>query len=172
MLKIFTTQVTGLMNRVYEKQAYQLEDGARLLAQAAIGEGTIFLYGEGEMAGVISEAINGLEPLPSAKHLEHLSEVTHADRVLIFSRFSNDRKAVDIAKHFEAEGVPTVAVSAIVQEEGETLQHFVDVHIDTNLKKPLVPMDDGERTGFPALLSSLYIYHCLALTLHEMLSEY
>lgn len=163
--------MTGFLNRIAEKEAFQIEDGARLLAQAAIGEGIIYLYGESEMEGVVAEALYGPEPMPSAKKLTDIHEVTSADRVLLFSRFSHDDEAVELAKQLEEKGIPTVAVSAITQEE-EGLQSVADVHINTNLKKPLVPTEDGERIGFPSLMLSMYVYHCLALTLHEILSEY
>ena len=35
MLKMFTTQLTGLFKRIEEKEEYSFEDGARLLAQGA-----------------------------------------------------------------------------------------------------------------------------------------
>lgn len=171
MLKIFTTQLSGFLNRLYENAEFEMEDGARLLAQAAIGEGSIFIYGAHELEGVVAEALSGAEPMPSAKKLTDIHEVTSADRVLLFSRFSHDEDAVELAKQLEEKGIPTVAVSAITQEE-EGLQSVVDVHINTNLKKPLVPTEDGERIGFPSLMLSVYVYHCLSLTLHEILSEY
>ncbi|MBR3379532.1 MAG: DUF2529 family protein, partial [Bacillus sp. (in: Bacteria)] len=36
MLKIFTTQLSGIFSRIGEKQAEAIEDGARLLAQAVV----------------------------------------------------------------------------------------------------------------------------------------
>ncbi|MFL6556676.1 MAG: DUF2529 family protein, partial [Bacillus sp. (in: firmicutes)] len=33
MLKMFTTQLTGMFKRIEEKEEYSFEDGARLLAQ-------------------------------------------------------------------------------------------------------------------------------------------
>ena len=34
MLKMFTTQLSGLFNRIFDKEELSIEDGARLLAQA------------------------------------------------------------------------------------------------------------------------------------------
>lgn len=173
MLKIFTTQLIGYFNRILEQEEFPIEDGARLLAQAAIGEGSIYIYGADEMAGILDEALNGPEPFPFAKALKELDHVTNTDRVLLFSRFSTDEKAVEIAKKLSAKGVQIVGVSAASQEEDrDTLLHFVDIHIDTKLKKPFIPADDGSRIGFPTLMISLYIYHCLSFTLKEILSEY
>ena len=67
MLKMFSTQLTGLFMRIADKEEFQFEDGARLLAQAAVGHGAIYFKGFGEMRGVEFEAIEGAEPLESAK---------------------------------------------------------------------------------------------------------
>ena len=78
-----------------------IEDSARLLAQALIGDGFIYLYGTNEMDGVVTEALFGAEPMKQAKRLFENgkeAEVTSADRVLLISRFSTDEAVVEIAK--------------------------------------------------------------------------
>ena len=67
MLKMFSTQLTGLFKSIMEKEEFNIEDAARLLTQAAVGEGTIYIYGFGEMEGVTNEALQGIEPLLKAK---------------------------------------------------------------------------------------------------------
>ena len=46
MLKMFTTQLIGRLKMIEEKEVYNLEDAARLLAQALVGEGNFFIYTE------------------------------------------------------------------------------------------------------------------------------
>ena len=78
-----------------------IEDSARLLAQALVGEGFIYLHGTNEMEGVVAEALFGTEPMKQAKRLFENGkevEVTSADRVLLISRFSTDEEVVAIAK--------------------------------------------------------------------------
>lgn len=78
-----------------------IEDSARLLAQALVGEGFIYLHGANEMEGVVAEALFGAEPMKQAKRLFENGkevEVTSADRVLLISRFSTDEEIVAIAK--------------------------------------------------------------------------
>ena len=67
MLKIFSTQLNSLFKKVMEKEEFNMEDAARLLAQAAVGDGTIYIHGFGEMDGVTKEALNGIEPFIKAK---------------------------------------------------------------------------------------------------------
>lgn len=172
MLKIFTTQLTGYFHRIFEQEEFQIEDGARLLTQAAVGEGSIYIYGTGEMAGILQEALNGAEPLPFVKPLQNLDEVSNADRVFLFSRFSHDADIIEKAKELSNKGIQMVGVSTIIESEGDSLDDFVDIHIDTKLKKPLIPTEDGGRIGFPSLMLSLYVYYCLTFTIKEILSEY
>ena len=70
MLKIFSTQINGLFKKVMEKEEFNIEDAARLLAQAAVGDGTIYIHGFGEMDGVTTEALKGIEPLLKAEAYE------------------------------------------------------------------------------------------------------
>lgn len=67
MLKIFTTQLTGIFSRIQDKESDAIEDGARLLAQAVISGHSIYLYGANELQGVF------LRPL-KAKNPSHLSK--------------------------------------------------------------------------------------------------
>ncbi|HDR4571322.1 DUF2529 domain-containing protein [Bacillus cytotoxicus] len=174
MLKIFSTQLSGYFTRISQKEEMNIEDSARLLAQALVGDGIIYLHGKNEMEGVVAEALYGAEPLPRAKHLiEHgkQAEVTSADRVLLISRFSTDEEVVSIAKKLQEEGHSIVGISAI-QEGAESLEHFTDIHIDTRLLKGLIPNDEGNRYGFPSLILSLFAYHGLKFTIDEMIEEY
>ncbi|MCD7034697.1 DUF2529 domain-containing protein [Metabacillus sp. GX 13764] len=176
MLKIFTTQLTGHFNRIADQEEYQTEDAARLLAQAAVGAGSIYLHGFDELSAILAEALSSSEPFPFAKPLfkedGSMAEVTEADRVLIFSRFSNDEAALTLAKDLAEKEILFAAVSALVKDSAESLEQFADVHIDSKLKKPLIPAEDGSRYGFPAIMTSLYVYYALRFVLVEILQEY
>jgi uncharacterized phosphosugar-binding protein len=174
MLKIFSTQLSGYFTRISQKEEMNIEDSARLLAQALVGDGIVYLHGTQEMEGVVSEALHGAEPLKQAKRLienGNQADVTSADRVLLISRFSTDEQIVSIAKRLQEEGQSLVGISA-VQEGTESLEQFTDVHIDTKLLKGLIPDDEGNRYGFPSLILSLFAYHGLKFTIDEMINEY
>ena len=174
MLKIFSTQLSGYFTRISQKEEMNIEDSARLLAQALVGDGIIYLHGTNEMEGVVSEALCGAEPMKQAKRLidnGKQTEVTSADRVLLISRFSTDEEIVSIAKKLQEEGQSIVGISA-VQEGSESLEQYTDVHIDTRLLKGLIPDDEGNRYGFPSLILSLLAYHGLKFTIDEMINEY
>ena len=53
----------------FQKEEMNIEDSARLLAQALVGDGFIYLHGTNEMEGVVAEALFGAEPMKQAKRL-------------------------------------------------------------------------------------------------------
>ncbi len=176
MMKIFMTQLNGHFNRIQEQEELAIEDGARLLAQAAVGSGTIYIHGYGELRGIVDEAILSSEPLSSAKPLFSedgtINKLTDADRVLLITHRSNDQEAIELAEKLRELGIGTVGVSCFLKDEKNRLDELVDVHIDSKLKKGLIPDEDGSRYGYPALMTSLFVYYALSFTLKEILSEY
>lgn len=171
MLKMLSTQLTGLFLKLKEKEELALEDGARLLAQAPAGEGKIYFKGFNEMEGVILEAIEGAEPMRHAETLDQTNALTHTDRVIVFSRFSDNPEAVSLGQELMEKGIPFVSVSAAKNEAKEDLTDLADIHIDTHVIRAILPADDGKRVVFPSLIAALYIYHILKLTIDEIILE-
>ncbi|MDP4084230.1 MAG: DUF2529 domain-containing protein [Bacillota bacterium] len=175
MLKIFSTQLTGLFKKILENEEFSLEDGARLLAQAPIGDGIIYIFGTKEMKAVEVEALEGAEPLKGAKALNkaQFEELTEADRVLLISRHSTDDEAKELASNLWDKGIPFVSISTIEDEDAESpLTDSADVHIDLRLTKGLLPDEFGNRFGFPHSMAALFVYYGLKFEIDEMLSEY
>ncbi|NQD66566.1 DUF2529 domain-containing protein [Bacillus haikouensis] len=171
MIKMFTTQLSGLFKRISEKQEFEIEDAARLLAQAAVGQGSIYIKAFGEMEAVTAEALYGAEPLPSVKKYDESAALTEADRLLVVTRLSSDGDAVEFAKALAADGVSFVGISGVVGEGG--LDELADLHLDTNVIKGLLPGEEiGERVCMPASMAALYIYFALGFVIREMLEEY
>lgn len=164
MLKMFTTQLTGLFKRIEDKAEFSFEDGARLLAQGQ----TIYITGFREMKAVEFEALEGAEPFNRAVLLGDLDTVTLADRVLVFTRSSDDDEAVRVGEALLEKGIPFVAVSA----GAGRLVEISDVHIDLQLSKGLLPDDEGNRYGYPSSMAALFVYYGLKFTVDEILAEY
>jgi Domain of unknown function (DUF2529) len=169
MLKMFTTQLTGVFKKIAEEEEFSFEDGARLLAQGS----SIYFHGSREMKAVEFEAVEGAEPLKGAKVLTEavLPELSGADRVLIFTRTSSDAEAVGVAEKLRGQNVPFVAVSTVLDSEGP-LVDLADVHINLRLTKGLLPDDVGNRYGYPSSMAALFVYYGLKFTIEEILAEY
>jgi hypothetical protein len=163
-MKMFTTQLTGLFKRIEDKGEFSFEEGARLLAQGQ----SIYLVGFREMKAVEFEALEGAEPLKGA--LTNVEAATSADRVLLFTRNSEDQEAVELAGTLKEKDIPFVAVSTSVPDG--KLAELADVHIDLQLTKGLLPDDFGNRYGYPSSMAALYVYFGLKFTIDEILAEY
>ncbi|MBP3039096.1 DUF2529 domain-containing protein [Bacillaceae bacterium Marseille-Q3522] len=174
MLKMFSTQMTGLLKRLLEKNEYEIEDSARLLAQAAVGDGTIYLYGTQEMKAIPIEALEGAEPFPQAAVWnadDNLELISEADRFMIISRFCTDVSAGNLAKQLNKQSIPFVAISTVLQEAEYNYMELADVSFDLGLKKGMLPDEAGNRYGYPAAAAALMIYHSIKFTFDEILSD-
>lgn len=169
---MFSTQLTGIFQRINEQEEYAIEDGARLLAQATVGEGHIYIQGFQEMAAVSYEALHGKEQLFKSKLLTDKKELLPIDRVLIITRYAHDPEAVLLGQRLSKENIPFVAISGISEYTQNDLTETADIHIDTKVVRGLIPDNKGKRVGFPSSIAGLYIYHLLKMTIDEMVSEY
>jgi uncharacterized phosphosugar-binding protein len=169
---MYTTQLNGLFQRIAEKEEQSIEESARLLAQALVGEGKIYVKGFGEMEAVTSEIEKGLEPLIGAQRFENLEALTEADRVLIITRFCDDHDPLELARQLNRAGIPFVGVSGIRKNSDDTFQSLADVHIQTHAIRGLLPTETGERTALPSSLAGIYIYQALKFTVQEIIEDY
>jgi uncharacterized phosphosugar-binding protein len=173
MLKMFSTQLTGLFKRIQDKEEFAFEDAARLIAQAAVSEGSIFLFGHLEMEAVVLEATVGAEPLRFAKKFpSELTDIQESDRAIIITRYSNDVEAIECGKRLQEIGVPFVAISTKMDSETEDLFDLADVTLNLQLTKGLLPDETGNRYGLPTSMAALYAYYGLKFTFDEILAEY
>ncbi|WP_152608270.1 DUF2529 family protein [Halalkalibacter okhensis] len=169
---MFTTQLVGLFNQLDE---FQLEDAARLLSQALVGDGRIYIYAKDEMAAVSAEALYGKESLSRISPLFEegtLAQLDSADRVFLLSRDSDDEEMVAIAEQMSEQNMSVVGLTASHRNEGKRQwTDLVDIHLDLGVTNSLVPTDTGDRMGYPASLLAMYTYFCLYLLISEILSE-
>ena len=66
-MKMLTTQLSGLMQRISSSEEENIEETARLLAQAAAREGTVFFATFGEMKSISINAQLSAEPFHQCK---------------------------------------------------------------------------------------------------------
>ncbi len=171
---MFSTQLGGLFKRLHEKEEEAIEDSSRLLAQAIVSDGKVYFYATNEMAGVIAEAMKGMEPMLNAEEWTNssLDSITSNDRFILFSRTNEEEEINTFAKTLYDAQVPYISICSITNTEMESLVDFADVSIDLKLSKGLLPNDEGNRYGYPSLIAALFVYHGIKFTTDEILKEY
>jgi len=172
LLKMFTTQLIGRLKMIEEKEVYNLEDAARLLAQALVGEGNIFIYTEPQMEGILAEALNGPQPLEKVEKLNdaNLGSLTSADRVILFLQNLNSNAGLKLAETLYHKGIPFAACGSLGRKDENRMEEWAYVTINLHTDQGLVPTDTG-RAGFVHQLAALYVYHGIKLFLDEMMED-
>ncbi|ALS76241.1 hypothetical protein AUC31_14020 [Planococcus rifietoensis] len=161
-MKILTTQLTGLFQRL-AKEEEAIEDTARLLTQAIIGEGRIHLAAFGELEAVTASALNGPETLESAVRYDPTADLSTADRVWILARKD---EGDSLADELAGRAIPFAMLTA--ESHGN---ETADVFLSMNIDKGLLPGEAGGRIMIPHGLGALYVYHAVKLTIDEMLTD-
>jgi hypothetical protein len=181
MLKIFSTQVAGLLKTISDKEEQSIEESSRLLAQSVLSDGTVYFKGFNEMQAVVSEALYGENKFRSGGAFgdSSFSELLPVDSVVVASRFIDDEEALGFcAKVREAAGCHVILIGGRRKDADSGIDVDVavsgaaDIVIDTKAVRGLVPLDDGSRLGLPSGLTALFVYYALFLTTEEILEEY
>ncbi|MFG6114040.1 DUF2529 family protein [Halobacillus sp. MO56] len=170
MMKMLTTQLTGKFQQIEEKETLAIEEAARALAQAIVGDGTIYVKGFEEMKAVEAEMIAGKETLPKCQRYQSDTELTSIDRVILSARFADHEEATAIMHKAQAEGSQVISLSSVKNME-DPLYKQADFPVDTKVTDSLLPFD-MERICFPSAMTALYSYYAIYITVKEILSEY
>ncbi|WAA12199.1 DUF2529 family protein [Fervidibacillus halotolerans] len=173
MEKIFTTQLIGKLKKIEQEEQDAVEDGARLLSQALVGDGNVYIYAQQEMTGIFHVAAFGEEPLQRVKSLsnETIDEISSSDRGILFSKTADDEQLLHIARILRKKHVPFAVVCSTHEKEHE-IEDLADVLINLHIDQGLVPTFDGKRVGYPHTIAALFVYHHMKLLIDEMLEDY
>ncbi len=171
MLKILTTQIGGLFQRITNNSEESIEETARLLAQATIGQGRVIIAGFGEMGAVTATALTSVEPLQGAVRYVEGMAIESADRVWLLSRSAEDKRALDLARLLADRFIPFAALSADKSGEGNALEDLSYTYVSTGLTRGLLPGDNGERIVQPHAIAALFVYEAVKLAYDEMVGD-
>lgn len=161
-MKLLSSQLTQIFERI-DLLEQSLEEIARLFAQTAIGEGTIFIAAFGEMKAVAAAALESSEPLPSASEWKTDSILTSADRVFILSKKD---EGDELAGRLSDAAIPFAMLSA-ESYKSDLPEVFLSLGIDEG-----IPADETDgRTIVPHAMAALYAYHRIKVMLDRMLAE-
>lgn len=168
-MKMLTTQLTGLLQRVATSEEDNIEETARLLAQAATREGIIYFATFGEMTSVSLNAQHAAEPFPSMQVWSPEVQLTSADRVWIMVRSSENKEGIALARELSNAFIPFSVLAAESASEENELSELAYTYISLKLTKGLLPAEDGSRIVLPYALCAMFIYEAVKMKLDEML---
>lgn len=173
MSKILTTQLTGLLQRIRQGEEESIEETARLLAQAGIGQGYVYFACFGEFEGIAMNAVTSAEPFVKFAKWTPETELLSADRVIIFTRSGNDSQAVALAKKLNDAFIPFSAVASEVASESNELSELAYTYVSMKMRGGILPHPTnlGERIVFPHLIAALFIYEAIKLSYDEMTND-
>lgn len=169
-MKMLTTQISGLLQRIIGNNEEAIEETARLLAQATIGEGRVILACFGELKAVQFVATESLNKLHGAIQYEPGMKIGSQDRVWILSSYEDDEAALSLARSLAEDFMPFAAVSSKKPEDYE-LADLATTYIATGLTRGLLPGEDGERIVEPQALAGLFIFEAVKISYDEMVLE-
>ncbi|MDN4606021.1 DUF2529 family protein [Sporosarcina highlanderae] len=170
-MKIFTTQIGGLIQRAGSNNEEAVEETARLLAQATIGEGRVIFLGFDEMVAMGINAQYGAEPFKGAVQYEDGMEIESTDRVWIFARTANDERALEMARMLAEKFIPFAVVAGEKLSDENELADLAYTYMSTGVVKGILPGNDGGRIVQPHLMAALYLYEAVKMAYDEMIFE-
>lgn len=170
MSKILTTQLSGLLQRIAQSEESSIEETARLLAQAGVGQGNVYFACFGELQAIEVNALLATERflklLPWTKDVP----LTSADRVCIFTRSCKDEQALALAKYLSDAFIPFSAVSSEANDQENELANLSFTYISLKVRGGIMPNDIGERIVVPHTLAALFVYEAVKVAYDEMLA--
>ncbi|KGR85712.1 DUF2529 family protein [Lysinibacillus odysseyi] len=173
MSKILTTQMTGLLQRIQTSEEEAIEDTARLLAQAGIGQGNVYFACFGELKGVEINALEGAAPFIKAVPWSPEAQLTEADRVIIFTRSCQNEEAVALAQKLYDLFIPFAAIASEPADSDNELSELAYTYISMKIRGGILPHPSklGERVVFPHLMAALFIYEAIKMEYDEMVAD-
>lgn len=170
MTKILTTQLSGLLQRITQSEELNIEETARLLAQAGIGQGNVYFACFGEMKAVEINALHAIERFTKLLPWSEDIQLTVADRVCIFTRSSKDEDALALAQKLFDAFIPFAAVACEENTSDNKLANLAYTYVSTKVRGGLMPNDTGERIVIPHTIATLFVYEAIKIAYDEMLN--
>lgn len=171
-MKMLMTQIGGLLQRAGSNNEEAVEETARLLAQATIGEGRVIFAGFDEMAAVGLNAAFAAEPFHGAVQYEDGMEIHSADRVWLFARSAADARALGLARMLAEQFIPFAVVAGEKATEDNELADLSYTYMATGVTKGILPGEElGSRIVQPHVLVALFLYEAVKMAYDEMVND-
>lgn len=170
-MKMLTTQLTGLLQRIQGSNEEAIEETARLLAQATVGEGNVIFATFGEMEAVATTAFLSTHPFHNGVRYDPSMEIHSADRVWIMTSSSKDEEAIKLATQLSESFIPFAVIANEQNKATNPLANLAYTYLSTGITRGLLPGVDGERFVFPHAFAALFLYEAVKMSYDEMLED-
>lgn len=174
MSKILATQLNGLYQKIVQNEEDSIEQTARLLAQASVGEGNVYFACFDELQAIELYALNSEEqPFSKLSKWTPDVEIQEADRVLIFAKSAQHPEALQLAKKLYDEFIPFAVVAGEAASDDNEMSNLAYTYISTHVRGGLIPHPTklGERVVVPHLHAALFVYEAIKLVYDEILED-
>ncbi|MFP7200551.1 DUF2529 family protein [Lysinibacillus halotolerans] len=173
MSKILSTQMSGLFQRIIQSEEEAIEETARLLAQASVGQGNVYFACFGELQPIEIKALEKTEPFANLSKWTPDTPITDADRVCIFTASCEDQEALNLAKELYEEFIPFAVVAPEQQSDNNELSNLAYTYVSTKVRGGILPhpVKLGERIVIPHLMAALFIYEAIKLNYDEIIFD-
>ncbi|MDJ1112024.1 DUF2529 domain-containing protein [Macrococcus sp. S115] len=163
MFKIFNTQLNGIFKKI-EAQEVEIDIAARLLAQAVVGQGKIYVKGFGDLKHFEDFAVESKERLFDSEKFITESLIDHTDRILVMSD-TYDEDCHEFITMLKEKDIDFVLVCN--KDERIDVMNFIDL----STPRALVPTENFSRIITPHMMAMNFIYYGIYNVMYEMLVE-
>lgn len=172
MSKMLLTQLNGVFQKILADEE-MIEETARLLAQASIGQGKIYIACFGNLKPIELQVSIDNEFSNIAIWNDNVS-IEDVDRVWIFTDSNTNEQAIKLAKELYEQFIPFSVVAPEKASESNELSELGYTYISMNIRGGILPHPTklGERIITPFLMAALFIYESTKLHYIEIMEDY
>ncbi|SDI47449.1 DUF2529 family protein [Natribacillus halophilus] len=169
MLKSYTTQLQHVFTTIRNEEE-TIADGARLLAQALVGNGNIYVCA-GKPFASLAETIVHNQDTPGRIHFipwYKKEQATAADRLLVLTDGSETEEDTSQLQQLLEAYIPLVFLGP-AHPRLTFVEGMEDPIVITTPSSPIVPDYDGDRRGYPTEIAIIYAYQAIIFEILDMI---
>lgn len=173
MSKMLLTQLNGLFQKILQNEE-AIEETSRLLAQASVGQGKIYIACFGEMKAIEWQAIYDKQFHNLTKWDENVV-ISEVDRVWIFTNNHENEQVIQLAKRLNEQFIPFAVIAPENTDEQNDLSELAYTYIPIKIRGGGIlphPTKLGERIITPYVMAALFIYESVKLNYIEIIDDY
>ncbi|MBB6450488.1 hypothetical protein HNR44_002471 [Geomicrobium halophilum] len=171
MLKMYTTQLQRVFSSIQDQEE-EIADSARLLAQALVGEGEIYVSASRRFAPLAAAIVQNQDTPDGISCISWTDtiKVTAADRLLILTNGKETNQEIEDLQQLLTLNIPLVLLGP-GHPDLSFVEGMEEPIMVTTPSSPIVPALDGTKSGFPTELGMIYAYQAMIFQLLEIIEE-